>query len=96
MMCIILIMMLFYSPLIINLYMHVDNINEHMPCDYLISLLPPADLTLALCENSVLPTLGLGRRDYWDEINPILWKWQSFNDSGYLTLSVSVSAGARY
>ena len=39
------------------------------------SLLPPADLALALCDNSVLPTLGLGRRDYWEEINPILRKW---------------------
>ena len=50
------------------------------PATNLSSTLPPADLTLALCKNSVLPTLGLGRRDYWDEINPILRKWQSIND----------------
>ena len=51
------------------------------PTTNLSSSLPPADLALALCENSVLPTLGLGRRDYWDEINPILRKWQSVNDA---------------
>ena len=51
------------------------------PAANLSSSLPPADLALALCDNSVLPTLGLGRRDYWDEINPILRKWQSINDA---------------
>ena len=51
------------------------------PVTNLSSTLPPADLALALCENSVLPTLGLGRRDYWDKINPILRKWQSVNDA---------------
>ena len=39
------------------------------PVTNLSSTLPPADLALALCENLVLPTLGLGRRDYWDEVN---------------------------
>ena len=51
------------------------------PAANLSSSLPPADLALALCDNSVLPTLGLGRRDHWDEINPILRKWQSINDA---------------
>ena len=39
------------------------------PATNLSSTLPPADLALELCEDSVLPTQGLGRRDYWDEIN---------------------------
>ena len=51
------------------------------PATNLSSTLPPADLALELCENLVRPTLGLGRRDYWDEINPILRKWQSINDT---------------
>ena len=51
------------------------------PAANLSSTLPPADLTLALCDNSVLPTLILSRRDYWDEINSILRKWQSINDA---------------
>ena len=51
------------------------------PAANLSSSLPPADLALTLCDNSVLPTLGLGRRDYWEEINPILRKWQSINDA---------------
>ena len=51
------------------------------PATNLSSSLPPADLALSLCENSVVPTLGLGRQAYWDEINPILRKWQSVNDA---------------
>ena len=51
------------------------------PATNLSSTLPPADLALVLCENLVLPTLGLGRRDYWEEVNPILRKWQSVNDA---------------
>ena len=51
------------------------------PAANLSSTLPPADLALALCDNSVLPTLTLSRRDYWDEINPILRKWQCINDA---------------
>ena len=47
----------------------------------LSSTLPPADLALALCDNSVLPTLTRSRRDYWDEINPFLRKWQCINDA---------------
>ena len=48
---------------------HVMGLNLG-PASNLSSTLPPADLALALCENSVLPTLGLGRRDYWEEVNP--------------------------
>ena len=51
------------------------------PTANLSSSLPPADLALSLCENSVVPTLGLGRQAYWDEVNPILRKWQSVNDA---------------
>ena len=28
-----------------------------------------------------MPTLGLGRQAYWEEVNPILRKWQSVNDA---------------
>ena len=51
------------------------------PATNLSLSLPLADLALLLCENSVVPTLGLGRRAYWDEVNPILRKWQSVNDA---------------
>ena len=51
------------------------------PAVNLSSSLPPADLVLALCDNSVLPTLTRRRRAYWEEIIPILRKWQSINDA---------------
>ena len=51
------------------------------PATNLSSSLPPADLATSLCEHSVVPTLGLGRRAYWDEVHPILKKWQSVNDA---------------
>ena len=35
----------------------------------------------ALCPASLADTLGLQRRDYWDELNPILKKWKSVNNS---------------
>ena len=47
----------------------------------LSSTLPPEGLHLALCNNSLRPTLGLGRQDYWAEITPILRRWQSVNDA---------------
>ena len=47
------------------------------PAVNLSSSLPPADLY----DNSVLPTLTRRRRAYWEEINPILRKWQSINDA---------------
>ena len=51
------------------------------PATNLSSPLPPADLATSLCEHSMVPTLGLGRRAYWDEVHPILKKWQSVNDA---------------
>ena len=47
----------------------------------LSSTLPPEGLHLALCDESLRPTLGLGRQDYWSEVTPILRKWQSVNDA---------------
>ena len=47
------------------------------PAVNLNSSLPPADLY----DNSVLPTLTRRRWAYWEEINPILRKWQSINDA---------------
>ena len=45
------------------------------------SELPHPDLAAALCPNSLDSTLGLGRRDYWEEINPLLAEWRSVNNS---------------
>ena len=39
----------------------------HMSCE-----LPPPDLALSLTSNSLDPTLGLQRRAYWEEINPLV------------------------
>ena len=35
----------------------------------------------ALCPSSLADTLGLQRRQYWEELNPILKKWKSVNNS---------------
>ena len=35
----------------------------------------------ALCPSSLADTLGLQRRQYWEEVNPILKKWKSVNNS---------------
>ena len=43
--------------------------------------LPPPDLEHALCHNPLTPTLGLQRRDYWEEVNPLLEEWKGVNDS---------------
>ena len=67
-------------PALISDLQHVVGLSLDPAANLSLSL-PPADLALALCDNSVLPTLGLGRRDNWDEINPILRKWQSINDA---------------
>ena len=53
------------------------------PASNLSASLPPENLALSLCENSVVPTLGLGRKAYWEEVNPFLRKWQSANDARY-------------
>ena len=42
---------------------------------------PEEHLERALCPNSLLDTLGLQRREYWGELNPILKRWKSVNDS---------------
>ena len=47
----------------------------------LSSSLPPPDLDRALCDNLVLPSLIRRRKAYWTEINPILQKWQSVNET---------------
>ena len=43
--------------------------------------LPPPDLALALCPNSLALTLGLQRRAYWNEVNPLLQQWKNVNNS---------------
>ena len=43
--------------------------------------LPPPDLALALTPNYLDSTLGIQRRAYWEEINPLLAKWRSINDA---------------
>ena len=44
------------------------------------SICPP-DLAFSLCPNSLEPTLGLQRRAYWNEINPLLAEWCSVNNA---------------
>ena len=55
-----------------------------------LSLGPAVDMTnwspedhqeRALCPASLADTLGLQRREYWDELNPILKRWKSVNNS---------------
>ena len=43
--------------------------------------LPPPDLTLSICPNSLESTLGIQRRAYWEEVNPLLKKWCSVNNT---------------
>ena len=42
---------------------------------------PAPNLDRALCPNSLDPTLGLQRREYWEEINLLLAKWKNVNDT---------------
>ena len=42
---------------------------------------PAPNLDRALCPNSLAPTLGLQRREYWAEINPLLAKWKNVNET---------------
>ena len=65
------------SPLALQ---HVVGLSWGTAVD-LSSSLPPPDLDRALCDNSVLPTLIRRRKAYWTEINPILQKWQSINNT---------------
>ena len=55
-----------------------------------LSLGPAVDMTnwssedhleRALCPGSLADTLGLQRREYWEELNPILKRWKSVNKS---------------
>ena len=67
------------SDVVIDLR-HVVELSMGAPFD-MGKDLPPPDLAAALCPNSLDPTLGLGRRDYWEEINPLLAEWHSVNNS---------------
>ena len=51
------------------------------PAENLSAILPREELHLALCDNSLRPTLTAGRKDYWSEITPLLRKWQCVNES---------------
>ena len=42
---------------------------------------PEANLERALCPASLADTLGLQRRAYWDEVNPLLKQWKNVNNS---------------
>ena len=42
---------------------------------------PEDHLERALCPASLADTLGLQRREYWEELNPILKPWKSVNNS---------------
>ena len=42
---------------------------------------PKVNLERSLCPASLADTLGLQRRAYWDELNPILKQWKSVNNS---------------
>ena len=42
---------------------------------------PEPHLERALCPISLAKTLGLQRREYWEELNTILMKWKSINDT---------------
>ena len=43
--------------------------------------LPPPNLALSLCPNLLEPTLGIQRRAYWEEVNPLLTKWCRVNNT---------------
>ena len=42
---------------------------------------PEPNLERALCPASLADTLGLQRRAYWDELNPLLKRWKNVNNS---------------
>ena len=42
---------------------------------------PEPNLERALCPASLADTLGLQRRAYWDELNPLLKQWKNVNNS---------------
>ena len=45
------------------------------------SWVPEPNMERVLCPASLANTLGLQRREYWDELNPILKRWKSVNNS---------------
>ena len=45
------------------------------------SWVPEPNMERVLCPASLADTLGLQRRAYWDELNPILKRWKSVNNS---------------
>ena len=45
--------------------------------------MPPPNLDRTLYPNSLAPTLGLQRREYWDEVNPLLSQRNNVNDARY-------------
>ena len=45
------------------------------PAVAMTNWVPETHLEKALCLSSLAKTLGLQRRDYWEELNPILEKW---------------------
>ena len=45
------------------------------------SWVPEPNMERVLCPASLADTLGLQEREYWDELNPILKKWKSVNNS---------------
>ena len=69
-----------------------DSIDVMIPDCHLVTLslgpavdmrdsMPSPNLDQALCSSSLAPTLGLQRREYWDEVNPLLAKWKNVNDT---------------
>ena len=51
------------------------------PAVDMMNWVPETHLEKALCPSSLAKTLGLQRRDYWEELNPILEKWRSVNNT---------------
>ena len=51
------------------------------PAVYMTNWSPEASLERALCPASLADTLGLQRRAYWDEVNPLLKQWKNVNNS---------------
>ena len=45
------------------------------------SWVPEPNMERVLCPASLANTLGLQRPEYWDELNPILKRWKSVNNS---------------
>ena len=52
-----------------------------VPAVNMANWVPETQLEKALCPTSLAKTLGLQRRDYWEELNPILEKWKSVNNA---------------